>query len=177
MFNLPIMNLWILGFEFINLEKNYIMKYLFVFLLIGLVGCDGATAEASSENKADATSEAEESKTSDDQKIAENESKEYATVKIENLEIMAKDLGQMEWDEVNQKCAELGDKWRLPTKEELNLLYINKESIGGFDNYEYWSSEQEGAQNDAWVQFFGNGYQYTNDEAEIPNARLVRDLK
>ena len=123
MFNLPIMNLWILGFEFINLEKNYIMKYLFVFLLIGLVGCDGATAEASSENKADATSEAEESKTSDDQKIAENESKEYATVKIENLEIMAEDLGQMEWDEVNQKCAELGDKWRLPTKEELNFLY------------------------------------------------------
>jgi len=153
------------------------MKYLFVFLIVGLVGCDGATAEASSENKADATSEAEESKTSDDQKIAENESKEYATVKIENLEIMAEDLGQMEWDEVNQKCAELGDKWRLPTKEELNLLYINKESIGGFDNYEYWSSEQEGAQNDAWVQFFGNGYQYTNDEAEIPNARLVRDLK
>ena len=171
------MNLWILGFEFINLEKNYIMKYLFVFLLIGLVGCDGATAEAYSENKPDATSEAEESKTSDDQKIAENESKEYATVKIENLEIMAEDLGQIEWDEVNQKCAELGDKWRLPTKEELNLLYINKESIGGFDNYEYWSSEQEGAQNDAWVQFFGNGYQYTNDEAEIPNARLVRDLK
>ena len=122
------MNLWILGFEFINLEKNYIMKYLFVFLLIGLVGCDGATAEASSENKADATSEAEESKTSDDQKIAENESKEYATVKIENLEIMAEDLGQMEWDEVNQKCAELGDKWRLPTKEELNFLYQNKES-------------------------------------------------
>ena len=117
-------------------------------------------------------SEAEESKTSDDQKIAENESKEYATVKIENLEIMAEDLGQMEWDEVNQKCAELGDKWRLPTKEELNLLYINKESIGGFDNYEYWSSEQEGAQNDAWVQFFGNGYQYTNDEAEIPNAHV-----
>jgi len=171
------MNLSILGFEFINLEKNYIMKYLFVFLLIGLVGCDGATAEAYSENKPDATSEAEESKTSDDQKIAENESKEYATVKIENLEIMAEDLGQIEWDEVNQKCAELGDKWRLPTKEELNLLYINKESIGGFDNYEYWSSEQEGAQNDAWVQFFGNGYQYTNDEAEIPNARLVRDLK
>ena len=153
------------------------MKYLFVFLIVGLVGCDGATAEASSENKADATSEAEESKTSDDQKIAENESKEYATVKIENLEIMAEDLGQMEWDEVNQKYAELGDKWRLPTKEELNLLYINKETIGGFDNYEYWSSEQEGAQNDAWVQFFGNGYQYTNDEAEIPNARLVRDLK
>ena len=45
---------------------------------------------------------------------------------------MAEDLGQMEWDEVNQKCAELGDKWRLPTKEELNFLYQNKETIGGF---------------------------------------------
>ena len=152
------------------------MKYLFVFLLIGLVGCGGATSEASAEKKADATSEAEESKTSDDQKIAENPSKEYATVTIGKLEIMAEDLGQMEWSEANQKCDELGDGWRLPTKEELNFLYQNKETIGGFDNYEYWSSEQEGAQNDAWVQFFGNGYQYTNDEAEIPNVRVVRDL-
>jgi hypothetical protein len=176
MFNQLKVNLWILGFEFINLEKNYAMKYLFVFLLIGLVGCGGATAEASAENKADATDLVEEPNTSGDQKIAENESKEYATVKIENLEIMAEDLGQMEWNEVNQKCAELGYGWRLPTKEELNFLYQNKETIGGFDNYEYWSSEQEGAQNDAWVQFFGNGYQYPNDEAEIPNARLVRDL-
>ena len=176
MFNLLRMTHWILGFEFINLEKNYTMKYLFVFLLIGLVGCDGATAEASAENKADTTDLVEEPNASDDQKIAENESKEYATVKIENLEIMAEDLGQMEWDEVNQKCAELGNGWRLPTKEELNFLYQNKETIGGFDNYEYWSSEQEGAQNDARVQFFGNGYQYTNYEAEIPNARLVRDL-
>ncbi|MDO7609620.1 MAG: DUF1566 domain-containing protein, partial [Crocinitomicaceae bacterium] len=125
------------------------MKYLFVFLLIGLIGCDGATAEASAENKADTTDLVEEPNASDDQKIAENESKEYATVKIENLEIMAEDLGQMEWDEVNQKCAELGNGWRLPTKEELNFLYQNKETIGGFDNYEYWSSEQEGAQNDA----------------------------
>ena len=74
-------------------------------------------------------SQAEESKTSDDQKIAENESKEYATVKIENLEIMAEDLGQMEWDEVNQKCAELGNGWRLPTKEELNFLYKTKKLL------------------------------------------------
>ena len=36
MFNQLKMNLWILGFEFINLVENYTMKYLFVFLLIGL---------------------------------------------------------------------------------------------------------------------------------------------
>ena len=33
------MNLWILVFEFINLEKIYTMKYLLVFLLVGLYSC------------------------------------------------------------------------------------------------------------------------------------------
>ena len=47
MFNLLRMTHWILGFEFINLEKNYTMKYLFVFLLIGLVGCGDASGDAS----------------------------------------------------------------------------------------------------------------------------------
>ena len=36
MFNRLKMNLWILVFEFINLVENYIMKYLLVFLLVGI---------------------------------------------------------------------------------------------------------------------------------------------
>jgi hypothetical protein len=60
--------------------------------------------------------------------------------------------------------------WFLPSKDELNKLYINKDLIGGFtcnDTGEYWSSSS--ASNDGgnpidvgksifiWSQFFGNG--------------------
>lgn len=35
-----------------------------------------------------------------------------------------------------KKGADLGDGWRLPTKDELNVLYENKDKIGGFaSNY------------------------------------------
>lgn len=39
------MNLWNLGFELINLVKNYSMKYLFVFLLVGLVVTSNSNAQ------------------------------------------------------------------------------------------------------------------------------------
>ena len=30
--------------------------------------------------------------------------------------------------------------WRLPTKDELNMMYLKKDEIGGFANNNYWSS-------------------------------------
>jgi hypothetical protein len=48
--------------------------------------------------------------------------------------------------------------WYLPSKDELNMLYINKVAIGGFaDNY-YWSST-EGDNYNAGTQYFGYGSQ------------------
>jgi hypothetical protein len=43
MFSRLKMNLWILGFKFINLVENHIMRYLFVLLLLGLVSCGDDT--------------------------------------------------------------------------------------------------------------------------------------
>ena len=57
--------------------------------------------------------------------------REVSTIKIDNLEVMTEDLGYMNWREAQNYCADLGDGWRLPTKDELNLLYENKEKIGG----------------------------------------------
>ncbi len=48
--------------------------------------------------------------------------------------------------------------WYLPSKYELNLLYLQKTAVGGFANTYYWSSTEYGNYN-AWVQSFGNGYQ------------------
>jgi len=47
------MNLWILVIEFINLVENYIMKYLFVFLLVGLMVSCGDSGDNSKQPSCD----------------------------------------------------------------------------------------------------------------------------
>ncbi len=48
--------------------------------------------------------------------------------------------------------------WYLPSKYELNLLYLEQSAVGGFANANYWSSSEA---NDyyAWRQNFGDGSQ------------------
>ena len=48
--------------------------------------------------------------------------------------------------------------WYLPSKHELDLLYIEKNTVGGFTNNYYWSSTESG-NNGAWAQDFLNGSQ------------------
>ena len=45
--------------------------------------------------------------------------------------------------------------WYLPSRDELNKLYINKIAIGGFASASYWSSS-EYLGNVAWYQYFGS---------------------
>ena len=63
--------------------------------------------------------------------------------------------------------------WRLPTKHELNLMYLVKNSVGGFANYYYWSSPEYDISN-AWNQDFTNGYQYVNLKNRGYYVRAVR---
>ena len=53
------------------------------------------------------------------------------------------------------------DDWFLPSKDELNLLYLNNEAVGGFANNYYWSSTEAGS-GAAWRQNFNNGSQFNN---------------
>jgi hypothetical protein len=59
------------------------------------------------------------------------------------------DLGDMDWSSAKTACEELISNgysdWHLPTKEELNALYVNlkKEEVGGFTTGMYWSSNAE----------------------------------
>jgi len=50
--------------------------------------------------------------------------------------------------------------WYLPSKDELTVLYLNREAIGGFDteiSYYWSSSEYESNAGYAWYQDFGVG--------------------
>ena len=67
----------------------------------------------------------------------------------------------MNWREAKIACKKLGLGWRLPIKEELNMLYENKEEIGGFATSYYWSSTEYDSSN-AWLQNFFNGNQSTS---------------
>jgi hypothetical protein len=96
-----------------------------------------------------------------------------STIKIGNLEVMTEDLGYMRWNDSKKACADLGDGWRLPTKDELNLLYENKEKIGGFANRYYWSST-ESDNNFAWNQGFYIGNQVNFYKTNFYYVRAVR---
>ena len=71
--------------------------------------------------------------------------------------------------------------WYLPSKDELNKLYLNRAAIGGFDTTTtpyYWSSSEFGDfLNTGWVQEFDGGCQYRDDYSDDRNGvRAVRSF-
>ena len=75
--------------------------------------------------------------------------------------------------DAQEVCAKLGKGWRLPTKDELNVMYQNKDYIGGFAYYLYWSST-ETSDYDARRQNFDNGVQSYDNKNYLCNVRAVR---
>jgi 2-methylisocitrate lyase-like PEP mutase family enzyme len=64
--------------------------------------------------------------------------------------------------------------WFLPSKGELNQMYVNRVVIGGFAFGYYWSSS-EGAASTAWDQHFLDGAQDNGSKALTDNyVRPVR---
>ena len=64
-------------------------------------------------------------------------------------------------------------QWFLPSRDELNQMYINRVAIGGFLNAaDYWSSSASPAV--AWFQVFGLGSQYFNGKNYTSYVRPVR---
>lgn len=65
------------------------------------------------------------------------------------------------------------DDWFLPSKSELNQLYLNRSAVGGFASGVYWSST-EGNAYYAWDQGFGNGGRVDNVKDNEWRVRPVR---
>jgi hypothetical protein len=92
------------------------------------------------------------------------------------LQIAEKDFPtQMTWADAKKACEGLGDGWRLPTKDELNSMYINRNEIGGFSPVAYWSSiEAIPAIRVAWMQYFSYGSRLAEDKTNKCYVRAVR---
>ena len=65
------------------------------------------------------------------------------------------------------------DDWFLPSKDELNKLYINKLIIGGFVNNNYWSSSEKDFEF-AYKLNFTNGDQNANNKVNVFYVRAIR---
>jgi len=65
------------------------------------------------------------------------------------------------------------DDWYLPSKEELNQLYLNRSAVGGFASGVYWSSTEINAYG-AWIQGFVSGNQNYNFKNVEWRVRPVR---
>ncbi len=63
--------------------------------------------------------------------------------------------------------------WYLPSKDELNQLYLNQAVVGGFASNNYWSSS-EYDYSYAWGQSFGGGYQGNGNKNYALAVRAVR---
>lgn len=63
--------------------------------------------------------------------------------------------------------------WYLPSQDELNILFLNRVTIGGFAPTPYWSST-ESISNYAWHECFSNGYQSNTNMSNIYHVRAVR---
>jgi len=66
--------------------------------------------------------------------------------------------------------------WYLPSKDELNKLYLNKTIIGGFISSTYWSSSDYDI-NYAWAQYFANGIQSYFNPKNLSAAYCVRAIR
>jgi hypothetical protein len=91
------------------------------------------------------------------------------------------DLGEMNWNAANTASEALifngYSDWRLPTKEELNLLYVNMAKLGiGCFRGVYWSSDSYSDYN-KWTQNFFNGSQDPNSKDERTLIYFVRAVR
>lgn len=92
------------------------------------------------------------------------------------FEVYPEDLGEHDWEDANILCKKLGDGWRLPTREELYVMWLNRRTIGGFTNDYYWSSS-ENLSDYAWARHLRNGDQNSPNKILPYHVRAVRTIK
>ena len=63
--------------------------------------------------------------------------------------------------------------WYLPSKFELNLLYLHQGVVGGFAPQTYWSSSEYNA-NEAWIQNLNSGNQIHINKDDYDYVRAIR---
>jgi antitoxin component YwqK of YwqJK toxin-antitoxin module len=96
----------------------------------------------------------------------------------DSLLVWFEDFVPMTWDDAMAACETLGDGWHLPTKDELNVLYQNKENVSGILlNAIYWSSTVDEVNSArVWARGFDTGHWHSYLKKGTGGVRAVRTL-
>ena len=99
------------------------------------------------------------------------------SIKIKNLEVAENDFPEkMSWEEALKVCLEIGHGWRLPSIDEAKILFKQKNKIGGFQEYSYWTST-ELTSDFVWNQGFTSGKSdYNFSKNGLLCVRIVRSI-
>lgn len=71
--------------------------------------------------------------------------------------------------------SEGGAGWRIPTKDELDIIYSMKNELGGLRNWYYWSSTKNGSF--PWAKQCGTNANYPSNYKCPNNCFNVRAVK
>jgi hypothetical protein len=112
-------------------------------------------------------------------------------VRIGNIEIQTKDLGEMTYSNAKNAIKDLGEGWRLPNEKELILMFNSQDKIGSLSRREYkvvqdywiYSGNYLGEENGQLVllrTFIDPGYTLTYNKSDTDDRtfkfiRAVRD--
>ncbi len=62
---------------------------------------------------------------------------------------------KMDWDDAMKACKDLGEGWRLPTKQEILMIYQNRNEIAYYPDDYYWTATIHDIDTEfAWYQYF-----------------------
>lgn len=76
------------------------------------------------------------------------------------LEVFGADFDLITYEEAKLRCQDLGDGWRIPTKEEMNSMCIRKDRLE-LDNNWYWCKSTN-TTNPAWSCNISNCSTFAN---------------
>ena len=88
----------------------------------------------------------------------------------------------LDWNDANTSISNLMaggcTDWYLPDLDELNVLFVQKLIIGGFDDIEYWSSTESDMGASAFFKYFGtSGDEHDEDKAVVMfKMRAIRSF-
>ena len=98
------------------------------------------------------------------------------SIRIGNIIVAQNDFPiQMNCYDAIAACKKLGPDWRLPTQDEMKLLYQSRDKIGGFTGNYYWSSTDVD-DNFAWFQNMINGNQFDGFKFLTYHVRAIRSF-
>lgn len=98
-------------------------------------------------------------------------------------------MGSSNWEGAKTLCSEYRgggySDWYLPSKDELNLVYINLRRTGKISGNDwFWSSSEDNNSDHAWEQRFSDGEQdssnydiYGHKRANKNNTNSVRAVR